>query len=171
MAQPSSDLEAFGEPMRSVDEAANHIAGTLAPVADVETVPLAQADARVLAHDLIASMALPPFTNSAVDGYAVRFADIVTAADAPLTVADRVVAGGNPKGSVPPGRAVRIFTGAPMPDGSDTVFMQEDVRVDPDGHVHFPTGLRRGANVRPIGEDIPAGTVVLPRGRRLIPNL
>jgi molybdopterin molybdotransferase len=170
MAQLSSDLEAFGEPMRSVDEAANHIASTLVPVADVETVPLAQADTRVLAHDLIAPMALPPFTNSAVDGYAVRFADIVTAAGAPLTVADRVVAGGSAKGSVPPGRAVRIFTGAPMPDGSDTVFMQEDVRADAGGRIHFPTGLRRGANVRPIGEDFPAGTVVLPRGRRLRPQ-
>jgi molybdopterin molybdotransferase len=170
MAQLSSDLEAFGEPMRSVSEAANHIASTLVPVADVETVPLVQADARVLAHDLIAPMALPPFTNSAVDGYAVRFADIVTAAGAPLTVADRVVAGGSAKGSVPPGRVVRIFTGAPMPDGSDTVFMQEDVRVDADGHVHFPTGLCRGANVRPVGEDISAGSVVLPRGRRLRPQ-
>jgi molybdopterin molybdotransferase len=150
MAQLSSDLEAFGEPMRSVDEAANHIAGTLVPVADVETVPLAQADTRVLAHDLIASMALPPFTNSAVDGYAVRFAEIVTAADEPIAVADRVMAGCSAKGSVPPGRAVRIFTGAPMPDGSD-VFMQEDVRVDADGHVRFPTGLPRGANVRPLG--------------------
>ena len=170
MAQLSSDLEAFGEPMRSVDEAANHIAGTLVPVADVETVPLAQADTRVLAHDLTASMALPPFTNSAVDGYAVRFADVVMAADAPIAVADRVMAGGSPKKSVPPGRAVRIFTGAPMPDWSDTVFMQEDVQVDADGHVHFPTGLRRGANVRPIGEDIPAGSVVLPRGRRLRPQ-
>ena len=169
MTQLSSDLEAFGEPIRSVDEAANHIAGTLAPVADVETVPLAQADARVLAHDLIASMALPPFTNSAVDGYAVRFADIVAAAGAPIAVADRVMAGGSAKGSVPPGRAVRIFTGAPMPDGSDTVFMQEDVRIDAGG-VHFPTGLRQGANVRPIGEDIPAGSVVLPRGRRLRPQ-
>ena len=170
MAQLSSDLEAFGEPMRSVDEAANHIAGTLVPIADLETVPLAQADARLLAHDLVASMALPPFTNSAVDGYAVRFADIVTAADTPLTVADRVVAGGNAKGSVPPGRAVRIFTGAPMPEGSDTVFMQEDVRVDAAGRLHFPTGLRLGANVRPIGEDFPAGSVVLPRGRRLRPQ-
>ena len=104
MTQLSSDLAAFGEPMRSVDEAANHLAGTLGPVADVEAVPLAQADARVLAYDLIASMALPPFTNSAVDGYAVRFADVVTAAGAPLTVADRVMAGGSAKGSVPPGR-------------------------------------------------------------------
>jgi molybdopterin molybdotransferase len=170
MAQLSSDFEAFGEPLRSVDEAANHIAGTLVPVADVETVPLAQADARVLARDLIAPMALPPFTNSAVDGYAVRFADIVTAAGAPLTVADRVMAGGSAKGPVPPGRAVRIFTGAPMPDGSDTVFMQEDVRVDAGGRAHFPPGLRHGSNVRPIGEDIPAGSVVLPRGRRFRPQ-
>jgi molybdopterin molybdotransferase len=170
MAQLTSDLGAFGEPMRSVEEAANHIAGTLAPVADVETVPLVQVDGRVLAHDLVASMALPPFTNSAVDGYAVRFADIVAAAGAPLTVADRVMAGGNAKGSIPRGRAVRIFTGAPMPDASDTVFMQEDVRVDATGCVHFPVGLRRGANVRPIGEDILSGSVVLPKGRRLLPQ-
>ena len=96
MAQLSSDLEAFGDPMRSLDEAVSHILGALAPVADVETVALARADGRVLARDLVAPMALPPFTNSAVDGYAVRFADIVTSADAPLTVANRVMAGGNP---------------------------------------------------------------------------
>jgi molybdopterin molybdotransferase len=80
------------------------------------------------------------------------------------------MAGGNAKGSIPRGRAVRIFTGAPMPDGSDTVFMQEDVRVDATGCVHFPVGLRRGANVRPIGEDILSGSVVLPKGRRLLPQ-
>ncbi len=170
MAQLSSDLEAFGEPMRSVDEAANHIGGALAPVAGVETVPLARADGRVLARDLVASIALPPFTNSAVDGYAVRFADLAAVAGAPLAVVDRVMAGGSAKGSVPPGRAVRIFTGAPMPDGSDTVFMQEDVPVDAAGSVHFPVGLRRGANVRPVGEDIPEGAVVLPKGRRLLPQ-
>src|SRR5580658_6861689 len=147
MAQLSSDLEAFGEPMRSMGEAADHIASTLAPVADIETVPLAQADGRVLAHDLVAAMALPPFTNSAVDGYAVRFADIATAAGAPLAVADRVMAGGAAKASIPPGRTVRIFTGAPMPEGADTVFMQEDVRLDAAGRVLFPAGLRRGANV------------------------
>jgi molybdopterin molybdotransferase len=170
MAQLSSDLEAFGEPMRSMEEAADHIASALAPLAGVETVPLAQADGRVLAHDLVAAMALPPFTNSAVDGYAVRFADIVAAGGAPLTIADRVMAGGAAKGSVPPGCAVRIFTGAPMPEGADTVFMQEDVRVDAAGRVHFPAGLRRGANVRPVGEDISMGSVVLPKGRRLRPQ-
>ena len=59
---------------------------------------------------------------------------------------------------------MRIFTGAPMPDGADTVFMQEDVRLDGDGRVVLPAGLKPGANVRPAGEDIPAGTVALAEG-------
>jgi len=170
MAQISSDLEAFGEPMRSVDEAVNQIAATIAPVSDTETVPLARADGRVLVQDLVASAALPPFTNSAVDGYAVRFADVASARGAPLGIAERVMAGGAAKGAAPPGQAIRIFTGAPMPEGADTVFMQEDVRLDDAGRVHFPEGLRCGANVRPIGEDISEGQMVLPKGRRLRPQ-
>jgi len=170
MPQISSDLEAFGEQMRSVDEAVKQIAAALAPIPDIETVPLSRADGRVLVRDLVASMALPPFTNSAVDGYAVRFADVAAAGGAPIGIADRVVAGGAAKGAVRPGQAVRIFTGAPIPEGADTVFMQEDVRVDDAGRVRFPEGLRRGANVRPAGEDIPEGHVVLPKGRRLRPQ-
>ena len=169
MAQLSSDLEAFGERMLSVDEAASRIAANLAPVAEIETVPLAKADGRVLVRDLVAPMALPPFTNSAVDGYAVRLADVEAAAGAPFNIADYVTAGRAAKGPVPLGAAVRIFTGAPMPEGADTVFMQEDVRVA-DGRVHFPAGLRRGANVRPAGEDIAEGSLVLPKGRRLRPQ-
>jgi molybdopterin molybdotransferase len=170
MAQISSDLEAFGESMHSVDDAVKQIAATLAPVPDVETAPLARADGRVLGQDLVASIALPPFTNSAVDGYAVRFADVAAAAGAPIGIADRVMAGGAAKGEIPPEQTVRIFTGAPMPEGADTVFMQEDVRVNDAGRVSFPGGLRRGANVRPAGEDIPVGHIVLPKGRRLRPQ-
>jgi molybdopterin molybdotransferase len=170
MAQLSSDLEAFGERMRSADEAVRHIAATLQAVSGVDRVSLVRADGRVLAGDLVAPLALPPFTNSAVDGYAVRFADVEKAGGTPLLVADRVFAGGAAKGAVPPGRAVRIFTGAPMPDDFDTVYMQEDVRVDEAGRVHFPAGLRRGANVRPVGEDIPLGGAVLPKGKRLRPQ-
>ena len=169
MAQLSSDLEAFGEPMRSVDEAVKHIGASLAPVPDVDVVPLGRADGRVLARHLIAPLALPPFTNSAVDGYAVRFADLA-AASGPFVVADRVTAGAAAKGPLPQGQAVRIFTGAPMPEGADTVFMQEDVRVDDLGRIHFPDGLRAGANVRPAGEDIPEGKLVLTKGRRLRPQ-
>jgi molybdopterin molybdotransferase len=169
MAQLSSDLEAFGGRMISVDDAVSQIVAAVAPIADIETVPLANADGRTLARDLVAPMALPPFTNSAVDGYAVRIADIEASGGAPVVVADRVTAGRAAKGAVPFGQAVRIFTGAPMPEGVDTVFMQEDVRID-DGRVLFPSGLRRGANVRPAGEDIPRGCVVLPKGRRLRPQ-
>ena len=169
MAQLSSDLEAFGERMLSVDEAVSRIAADLTPVADIETVPLTEADGRVLTRDLVAPMALPPFTNSAVDGYAVRLADIEAAAGAPINVADRVAAGRAMKDPVPLGQAVRIFTGAPMPEGADTVFMQEDVEVV-DGRVRFPPGLRRGANVRPAGEDIPEGSVVVPKSRLLRPQ-
>ena len=70
-----------------------------------------------------------------------------------------------------PGQAVRIFTGAPMPEGADTVFMQEDVRLDGEGRVVLPAGLKPGANVRPAGEDIPAGSAALAKaggcGRRM----
>jgi molybdopterin molybdotransferase len=170
MAQISSDLAAFGESMRSVDEAVKQIAAALAPVPDIDAVPLIRADGRVLARDLVASTALPPFTNSAVDGYAVRFADVAAAAGAPIGIADRVMAGGAAKGAILPGQTVRIFTGAPMPEGADTVFMQEDVRVEDTGRISFPEGLRRGANVRPAGEDIPVGQIVLPKGRRLRPQ-
>ena len=71
---------------------------------------------------------------------------------------------------VQPGHAMRIFTGAPMPEGADTVFMQEDVRLDDAGRVVLPAGLKAGANVRPAGEDIPVGTPALAAGQRLRPQ-
>ena len=82
----------------------------------------------------------------------------------------RVQAGASAQAPVQAGEAMRIFTGAPMPAGADTVFMQEDVRIDGEGRVVFPAGLRAGANVRPAGEDIPAGTAALKAGQRLRPQ-
>src|ERR1700721_4010002 len=81
-----------------------------------------------------------------------------------------VQAGASTGDPIKPGHAVRIFTGAPMPDGADTVFMQEDVHVDAEGRVVLPAGLRPGANVRPAGEDIPIGTSALAAGQRLRPQ-
>jgi molybdopterin molybdotransferase len=123
----------------------------------------------VLAEDIVAAVDLPPFDNSAVDGYAVRFADLETGAETVLPVAGRVAAGGTLDGSAEPDQAVRIFTGAPMPAGLDTVFMQEDVRLD-GGAVVLPPGLKRGANRRPAGEDLSRGSLALPAGRRLSPR-
>jgi len=169
MAQLSDDCFAFGGPMMSVDEAVGLIAARVTPVQDVETVALVRADGRVLARDIAAPLPLPPFANSAVDGYAVASRDLPQNSEQAFPVTGRVQAGGAAATPVMPGQAVRIFTGAPMPDGSDTVFMQEDVRLE-NGRVVLPAGLKPGANVRPAGEDIPAGRAALKAGRRLRPQ-
>src|SRR5439155_19191278 len=108
---------------------------------------------------------LPPFDNSAVDGYAVRHADLNPAKETRLTIGERVAAGHAATHALAAGHAIRIFTGAPMPAGADTVFMQEDCRVD-GGAVIVPAGLKRGANRRLPGEDARVGRVLLPAGRR-----
>jgi molybdopterin molybdotransferase len=170
MAQLSDDCFAFGGPLMSVDEAVGIIAARVTPVTEVETVALKEADGRILASDISAPLPLPPFTNSAVDGYAVRSRDLPKGAEAALAVSGRIQAGASAAEAIQPGQAMRIFTGAPMPDGADTVFMQEDVRLDSEGRVVLPAGLKPGANVRPAGEDIPLGSAALARGRRLRPQ-
>ena len=170
MAQLSDDCFAFGGPMMPVDEAVAIIAARVTAVRDVETVDLRHADGRILAAGISAPLPLPPFTNSAVDGYAVRSGDLSGDTEQTFPVAGRIQAGAPAQAPVKPGHAVRIFTGAPMPEGADTVFMQEDVRIDEAGRVVLPTGLKAGANVRPAGEDIGAGTPALPAGQRLRPQ-
>ncbi|MGZ5875627.1 MAG: molybdopterin molybdotransferase MoeA [Bradyrhizobium sp.] len=170
MAQLSDDCFAFGGPMMSVDEAVAIIAARVSAVHEIESVPIEKADGRILACDVSASLALPPFTNSAVDGYAVRSNDLPLRQDVTFPVSGRIQAGASPQEPVKPGYAVRIFTGAPLPEGAGTVFMQEDVRLDEAGKVVLPAGLRPGANVRPAGEDIPAGVAALAKGLRLRPQ-
>ena len=155
--------------MLSVDEAMSIITSRVRPVGETETLPLVEADGRFLAHDVVAPLPLPPFTNSAVDGYAVAGSELPRANERSVPLAGRVQAGAVAEASKP-GHAVRIFTGAPMPEGTDTVFMQEDVRVDDSGLIVLPPGLKIGANVRPAGEDIPEGIVALAAGHRLRPQ-
>ena len=166
MAQLTDDCFAFSGPLLPIAEMERLIAERVRPVSETETVPLAQARGRVLADDVVAPIDLPPFDNSAVDGYAVRHSDLDPNADTRLTIGERLTAGRGATAPVAPGQAVRIFTGAPMPDGADTVFMQEDVRTE-GGSVVLPAGLKRGANRRLAGEDVRKGSVVLPAGRRL----
>jgi molybdopterin molybdotransferase len=170
MAQLSDDCFAFGGPMMSVDEAVAIIAAGVTPVREIETVEIARADGRILAAGVSAPLPLPPFTNSAVDGYAVRGQDLPRKHEAAFVVTGRVAAGASATEAIEPGHAMRIFTGAPMPAGADTVFMQEDVRLDDQGRVVLPEGLRAGANVRPAGEDIPVGSAALPARQRLRPQ-
>jgi molybdopterin molybdotransferase len=169
MAQLSDDCFAFGGPMMSVDEAVALIAARVTPIRDIETIALVQADGRILARDVSAPLPLPPFTNSAVDGYAVSSRDLPQNSERMFPVVGRVQAGSSAGAPVAPGQAMRIFTGAPMPEGADTVFMQEDVRAE-DDRIIAPAGLKPGANVRPSGEDIPAGFAALKAGQRLRPQ-
>ena len=169
MAQLSDDCFAFGGPLLSVDEAVGIIAAKVTAVQETEAVSLVAADGRILARDVAAPLPLPPFTNSAVDGYAVHAGDLPREKEKAFPVKGRVQAGAAAQ-AAKPGEAVRIFTGAPMPEGTDTVFMQEDVSLDAKGHVVLPAGLKAGANVRPAGEDIPLGHVALKAGQRLRPQ-
>jgi molybdopterin molybdotransferase len=170
LAQLSEDCFARGDSIQSLPEAVRAIVARLSAVDGLETVSLREADGRVLVRDLVATVAVPSFTNSAVDGYALRGDDLPIDSARAFSVAGRVQAGARSPGSIAPGHAVRVFTGAPLPDGADTVFMQEDVDVDPSGSVHLPAGLKRGANVRAAGEDIAAGQAVLPARRWMRPQ-
>jgi molybdopterin molybdotransferase len=166
MAQLSDDCFAFSGPLMPIAEAERLIGERVTPVAEIENVPLTAAHRRVLAHDLKAPIDLPPFANSAVDGYAVRHRDLAPTADTRLRVVDYVTAGRTARAPIEPHQAVRIFTGAPMPAGADTVFMQEDVVTDGE-QVILPPGLKIGANRRLAGEDIAAGSIALATGARL----
>lgn len=135
------------------------------PIKAREIVSLAAADGRVLATDLVAGLDLPPWPNSAMDGYALRLADWQ---GEPLPVSQRILAGQAPE-PLQPGSCARIFTGAPLPAGADTVEMQENAEILADGRVSFLEPIKVGQNVRPQGQETRAGDVVLPAGTRLGP--
>lgn len=155
--------------LMSVAEARARLLQAAVPLRDVEEIPLVQLRGRVLARDGVSGIDVPPADNSAMDGYALRFADLQ--ADVPLPVTQRIPAGAVPR-PLGAGTAARIFTGATIPDGADTVVMQEDV-IAGDGTLQVRgdvlAGLRCGDNIRPRGQDIAAGSVVLSAGTVLGP--
>jgi molybdopterin molybdotransferase len=168
MAQLSDDCFAFGGALLSVDAALGRIEERVTAVVETETAPLGGACGRILARDVVATMNLPPHANSAVDGYAFAHADLASGRETVLPVCGRAAAG-HPLGRpAERGGAIRIFTGAPMPDGADTVMMQEDCAAE-DGRVRLKQGIKKGANRRHAGEDVAEGAVALAAGRRLSP--
>jgi molybdopterin molybdotransferase len=168
MVQLSDDCFSVDAALMTVEEAVALIEERLPIVAGVEIVPLVRADRRVAAEDSFAQCDLPPFANSAVDGYAVRHADLAAEGETVLRVSGRLAAGTTQSANAA-GSAVRIFTGAPMPEGADTVFMQEDAERDGD-LVTLPAGLRKGSNMRPAGEDVARGVRIIAAGQRLRPQ-
>ena len=136
---------------------------------DAERVRVADAVGRVTAEECVSEVAVPPFANSAMDGFAVRVFDVARTPVA-LAVIEDVPAGAVPSLPVGIGEATRIMTGAPMPDGADAVVKVEDTRSDADGSVTILTGVGAGTNVRRAAGDVSVGDVVVRAGVRLTPR-
>jgi molybdopterin molybdotransferase len=158
-------------PLTDMDTALDLLLSHARPVTETEQVPLLGGLGRVLAEPLCSPIAVPPWDNSAMDGYAVRSADLANCGSDTairLRVTQRIPAGSVGR-TLEPGTAARIFTGAPVPRGADAVVVQESCTVDGDW-VQVPAGIRSGANIRLAGEDIEPGAAVIPVGTRLGPQ-
>jgi molybdopterin molybdotransferase len=149
----------------SVAEALRRVLGSIDAPVEAEAVPLAAAAGRTLAADLAALRTQPPFPASAMDGYAVRAADVASV-PAALRVVGRSIAGQRFDGAVAPGEAVRIFTGAPVPEGADAIVIQENAE-DRGEAVLVREGVAPGRFVRPSGLDFREGDLLLRAGERL----
>lgn len=170
----AAGLPPHPRPLMPLDEAWSRLqqaladAGSSPCVRPIETVPTEDALGRVLAEPIASTVNVPPADNSAMDGYAVRAADL-QAPGASLPVAQRIAAG-QVGATLQPGTCARIFTGAPIPAGADAVVMQEHTQPgEAEGQVRFMEPVQLGQNIRLLGEDIAQGQTVLSPGRRLGP--
>ena len=151
-----------------VDDALAMLQDRLHPVVGREDVSLSEAAGRILAADIKAQRSNPPLPNTAVDGYGFAYEALGDGNQVLPLVQGRAAAGLAFEGSVPPGHAIRILTGAALPNGVDTVILQEDVTLG-DGEIAFRPGVKPFANTRKAGEDVKAGDVALQSGRKLTP--
>ncbi|MDD5002098.1 gephyrin-like molybdotransferase Glp [Rhodoferax sp.] len=164
---PTPPRPAF-KPLKPLDDALAQLLAYAQPLARTEQVTTFEADGRVLAQDLVSGLHVPPQDNSAMDGYAVRCADLVAMPVPPLPVSQRIPAGSSGS-ALAPMTVARIFTGAPIPAGADAVVMQEDCEVHDNASVSINTALQPGQWIRRAGEDVSRGAVVLRKGERLTP--
>jgi molybdopterin molybdotransferase len=164
IAQTVSCLDGYDPDALRVDKAREAILACLAPITDSENVDVRAALGRVLAEAIVPQIDVPAHDNSAMDGYAVRFSDI----DKPLREIGTALAGKPFNGKLGAGECVRIMTGAVMPQGADTVVIQEVVKKDGE-RVTIPPGQKKAQNVRYAGEDLKIGTPVLKSGKLLRP--
>lgn len=164
--------DAFAPPkdVLNTEQAVAAMVAAVSPVEGTETIPLFETYGRVLAQDVVAVRTVPPADNSAVDGYAVRTADFESMdnAEIRLPVTGRIAAGHVLGRAIRPGEALRIFTGAPIPEGVDAVIPQENARPEGDGA--WLPATAKGSNIRPAGEDFRAGDVILHAGKTLLPQ-
>jgi molybdopterin molybdotransferase len=162
--QVVSCLDGYDPDALHVEKAREAMRACVTPITEIETLPIRQALGRVLAQQIVPGINVPAHDNSAMDGYAVRFADI----EKPLTEIGTALAGRPFGGTVGPGQCVRIMTGAVMPAGTDTVVVQELAQRD-GNRIILPPGQKRAQNVRYAGEDLKVGVPVLKPGKLLRP--
>ena len=152
----------------SVAEARQHILADITPVIAMEKMALRTALGRILAEDVVSPINVPSHTNSAMDGYAVSFADLARGISHYECIGT-AYAGQPYKKQCQPGQCVRIMTGAPIPEGTDTIIMQEQAEVLPNNIIQFSGKHHKGQNVRLAGEDIAIGSIVIESGHRILP--
>ena len=172
-----NEIDCFGvhDRLLTLAEALTAALHRIQPLRETVSVPLLDAYGRILAADVVARLDVPPHDNSAMDGFALYRGDLQTDAATRLPVVGQSLAGHPYVGTVPPGTVVRITTGGVMPTGPDAVIMQEQCAVAPDRSwievvPAVAARLQPGENIRRCGEDVQAGTVLLPRGLRLRPQ-
>lgn len=166
-ANTAADCDSVGlQGLLSVSEALQRIRDTLKPISGFERCALRDGYRRVVALPVTSPLNVPAYINSAMDGYAIRSADLPEQGEVKLKVSGSSFAGAPFEGTMSPGEAVRIMTGAKLPEGADTVVMQELTQRDGD-QVTIGSGHRSGDNVRHIGEDIAEGGVVLSPGQKI----
>ncbi|PIB23219.1 molybdopterin molybdenumtransferase MoeA [Amylibacter kogurei] len=153
-----------------VDVALAMLKDAMKPVVRTEQVEVIAAGGRILAKDVFAKTSNPPFANSAVDGYGFAFDSLPKQEQKTLPLIDgRAAAGQAYDATVPPNSAIRVLTGARLPDGVDTVILQEDVHIE-NNQVHFESGLKQGANTRRAGEDVISGELLFQAGHKIQPQ-
>jgi molybdopterin molybdotransferase len=168
-AQPHVHDHDSPEGLRSVEEARDAVLSRIQPLAPLH-LPLTDAYGCVAAEDIVATQDLPEFASSAMDGFAVRASDVAGAtpsAPRELVIVGRALIGHEPEGTVGSGEAMRIATGAPIPAGADAVVPIENAIVEDDDRVRLLDGPAVGTHVRPRGEDVRDGDVLVPGGKRL----
>ena len=158
------DADDMARGLVPIDKALSMGLDIVHPVTETEILPLSETSGRVLAAAVLSRSMTPPFDNSGMDGYAIRTADLAGKAPWKLPVIDRIAAGDDRIIELPAGNAMRIFTGAPLPQGADAVIMQERVTID-DDIIQFDHQLEVGENIRRAGEDMSLGAKVLSKGR------
>ena len=163
------DVPAHGHQALPLDEARARMVAAMEPVSGDETIAVGAALGRVLAREVRSTVDVPSHRNSAMDGYALAGRDLPAQASASFALVGTSWAGRPFDGEVRSGQCVRIMTGATVPHGTDTVVMQEHVRVEA-GCVGIEAGHRVGQNVRPVGEDIRRGDVALTAGTVVRPS-